>query len=189
VATGMVGRSTSTIMTFRTSNNLMPSDERPPSPRPGFEADLVREIESLFTLLPSGVAQLRIGRIKGHPEWTEPDFEITPANPRAARFGGHAVATDLYLSIGGAEREFVGFASGGNIVRGAKWQQEFRWIWQSVLAGGFTQKHYMDSNGKIIGWATKFLVNGRQVVFRNGRRKERMFALEKVETVTYEPYR
>jgi hypothetical protein len=143
----------------------------PPSPRPGFESDLLREVEGLVTSLPKGVARLRVSRIAGHPHCKEPDFDVRPANPKAARFGGYAIGTDLYLNIGEAGREFIGFARGSNIVSGATWQEELRWIWQAVIAGGFTQRHYLDARGKVIAWAARLMVNGKDVVFRNGRRE------------------
>jgi hypothetical protein len=138
--------------------------------------------------LPPDVARLRIGRVPGHPDWPEPYFEVIPANPKAARFAGAAVSSDLDLTIGEAEREFCGFARGGTVVRGASWQQELRWIWEAVVAGGLTQRHYLDSSGKVIGWVGKFVVNGKELVFRNGRRAERLFGRQRLKTVTYEPY-
>lgn len=167
---------------------MVHSSEMPPSPRPGFESELIGEVEGFVAAIPVGAARLRIGRVKRHPEWPEPDFEITPTNPKAARFGGYAVMTDLYLAIGGAEREFCGFAQGGNIISGASWQQELRWIWQAVVAGGFTQRHYLDPRGNVIGAVAKIAVNGKHLVIRNGRRAARLFGRERVEEVTFEPY-
>ena len=162
--------------------------DRPPAPRPGFETDVVGELRNLVSSLPEGVASLRISRVKGHPEWAEPAFEVTPTNRKAARLGGYAVADDLYLTVGEAEREFIAFAKGGNIIRGSNWRDEFRWIWEAVTAGGITQRHYLDSHGNVIGGATRFVVNGKEIAFRNGRRSERLFGREIVKTVTYEPY-
>lgn len=159
-----------------------------PRPRPGFETDFIREVEALVAELSTGVAHLRIGRVPGHPDWPEPYFEVEPSKPNAARFAGVAISTDLDLTIGGAAREFIGFARGGTISRGASWQVELRWIWQTVVAGGFKQIQYMDSSGNIIGWTAKFAVNGKELVFRNGRRKERLFGVERLKVVTYEPY-
>jgi len=160
-----------------------------PAPKEGFESDSIREVQALVAALASGVARLRVSRISGHPEWPQPEFEVLPVNPRAARFGGYAVETDLYLTIGEADREFVGFASGGNIVSGAKWQDELRWIWQAVIAGGFTQRHYLDARGEVIAWYMKLPVAGKDLLFRNGRR-ERVFgrAYTRLEDVTYEAY-
>jgi hypothetical protein len=169
-------------------NRLEALSDIPPRPNPGFEADLVHEVEGLVGAMPAGVARLRIGRVPGHPEWPEPYFEVLPTNAKAARFEGIAVATDLYLIIGEAEREFCGFARGGTIIRGATWQQELRWLWQTVLAGGFTERLYLDSRGKVVGCVARFVVNGKEVLFRNGRRAERLFGRERVTTVTYEPY-
>src|ERR1700730_18189894 len=160
----------------------------PPCPAPGFQTDLIKELQTLVASLPVGVARLQIGRVPGHPEWPEPYFEVLPAKPNAARVRGVAVATDLDLTIGEAQREFVGFARGGNIIRGASWQDELRWIWQAVVAGGLTQRHYLDSRGRGIGWVAKFAVNGSELVFRNGRRTERLFGRERGQTITYEPY-
>lgn len=164
------------------------SDEIPPSPRPGFETEILAELERLFSVLPSGAATLYVGRIPGHPEWPEPYFRVIPANSRAARFEGFAVVNDLTLVIGNAEREFVDFASGGSMVRGTRWQDEFRWIWDRVIAGGFSQYHYLDSHGNVIGWSANFAVNGHELIFRNGRRRERFFRRTRVRQVTYEPY-
>ena len=113
-----------------------------------------------------------------------------PTNPKAASFTGAAVARDLLLAVGSGDwREFYGFARGGTIVRGATWQEELRWIWQAVVAGGFTQRLYFDSSGRVIGWLTRLPVRSKEVVIRNGRR-ERLFgrAYTREEIVTYEPY-
>jgi len=160
----------------------------PPCPNAGFEAGVIQEVERLVSELPPGTANLRISRIPDHPEWPEPYFAVIPTNSRAARFEGFVVADDLTLTVGEAVREFIGFARGGTLFRGACWQQELHWIWKAVESGGFTQRHYLDTHGKIIGWTTKLPVNGREIVFRNGRRAERLFAREIVRTVTYAPY-
>jgi hypothetical protein len=159
-----------------------------PRPALGFETLFIQHLENLFAELPNGKATLSISRVPGHPEWPEPYFEIVPKNLAAARFAGSVVSTDLDLTIGDAAREFVGFARGGTILKGLSWQDELRHIWQAVTAGGFTQRHYLDSAGKVIGWSTKLIVYNRELIFRNGRRKERLFARENVRLVTYEPY-
>lgn len=135
----------------------------PPSPSPGFETDVIRELEGFVRALPAGTASMVVSRLRADARCLEPEFEITPRNPKAARFGGYVVATDLYLTIGEAEREFIGFGRGGNIVRGVRWQEELRWIWQAVIAGGFTQRHYLDSGGKVIAWHSKLVVNGKDL--------------------------
>jgi hypothetical protein len=155
---------------------------------PGFQTDFVQELRKLFAELPAGVARLQVGRVPGHPEWPDPYFEVIPAKPLAAHFTGVAVSRDLDITIGEAQREFIGFARGGNLVRGASWQEELRWIWQAVITGGFTQRHYVDSSGKVIGWLAKFIVNGKEVVFRNGRRSEKLLGPAQVKIVSYEPY-
>jgi len=156
---------------------------------PGFEANLIRELEGLFAALPAGAARLQITRVPSHPEWLEPYFEVIPTNPGAARLKGVAVKTDLDLTIGeAARREFVGFARGGTVVKGSTWQEEFRWIWLAVVRGGFTEHIYRNSAGKSIGSATKLSVNGKDVVIRNGRRAERLFGRERAERISYEPY-
>ncbi len=125
----------------------------------------------------------------GHPEWPEPHFEVIPKNTKAAPFRGAAVVTDLSLTIGEAAwREFYGFARGGTIVRGATWREELRLIWLAVVAGGFTEFVYRNSRGKAIGSATKLLVNGKELVIRNGRRAEGLLQRQRVESITYEPY-
>ncbi len=161
----------------------------PPRPRPGFEADLVRELERLVNGQPPGVARLRIGRLRAAPGLLEPDIDITPANPRAASIGGYAVQDDLNLAVGHAEQEFIGFARGGNLVREASWQEELRWIWEVVIADGFIQRHYFDRHGKRIGGYSKILVKGTELIFHSGRR-EGFFGrgYTRVEEVTYEPY-
>ncbi len=162
--------------------------DRPPEPRPGFQIDLIRELEGLVGGLPEGAARLCVGRVPGHPEWPEPYFEVIPTHPKAASFTGVAVANDLDLTVGHSWREFYGFARGGTIVRGATWQEELRWIWLAVVAGRLTERLSLDSCGKVIGWDSKLVVNGKEVRFRNGRRAERLFGREMVKTVTYEPY-
>jgi hypothetical protein len=161
----------------------------PPYALSGFESELISKLGQLVAELPNGAARLRISRAPGHPEWAEPYFAVVPTNPRAAPFKGILVARDLNLTIGVASfREFAGFARGGTIVKGASWQEEFLWIWQAVVSGGFTEKLYRNSKGKVIGWATKLSVNGRGVVIRNGRRSEGLFRSEKIEQIKYEPY-
>jgi hypothetical protein len=162
--------------------------DKPPTLLPGFEADFIRELDHLVANLPENVAQLRLSRVPGHPDWPEPFFEVIPTNPRAARIEGTLVIKDLSLTIEEARREFIGFARGGRIWRGASWQEELRWIWQVTVAGGFTQRHYLDSSGKVIGCAAKLTANGKELVFRNGRRAERLLGRSRLRTVTYEPY-
>ncbi len=161
----------------------------PPSPSPGFETDLIRELEGLVAALPVDAARLRIGRVPDHPEWPEPYFEVIPKNPNAAPLTGAAVATDLNLAVGkGGWREFYGFARGGTIVPKATWQEELRWIWLAVVGGGFTQRLYLDSRGELIGWMTKLVVNGKEVHFINGRWAKKYFSKLTEQIVTYEPY-
>jgi hypothetical protein len=167
---------------------LLPQPDKPPIPEAGFEAELLTQIGTLVASLPEGVARLFVGRVPKHPEWPNPYFEVRPTKPTAARFGGVAAQDDLYLTVGEAEREFCGFARGANIVKGAMWTDELRWIWDAVIAGGFTQRHYLDSDGRVIGWMTKFKVNGADVVFRNGRRAQKLFRQRRVRLVTYESY-
>ncbi len=156
---------------------------------PGFEADLIRELELLVADLPAGTARLRISRIPGHPELLEPYFEVAPSNPRAAPLKGVVVETDLNLTIGAAAwREFIAFARGGTVVRGSTWQEEFRRIWLAVIRGGFTEHIYRDSGGKAIGWATTLALDGKDLIIRNGRKAERLLGRERVERITYEPY-
>jgi hypothetical protein len=162
--------------------------DTPPCPSSGFEAEVVQELERLVSVLPPGVARLRLGRVPEHPDWPEPYFEVTPTNSKAARLGGIAVVDDLTLIVGEAEREFVGFARGGTIVRGASWNEELGWIWQAVVAGGFTESVYRDSRGKAIGSTTRLLVNGNDLIIRNGRRAETLFGRKKVERIIYEGY-
>lgn len=161
----------------------------PPSPRTRFEAEVIRELETHVGALPSGTASLRVGRLKASPGLLEPEFDITPANPRAASVGGYAVADDLELVIGHAEQEFFRFARGGNIVRGASWQDELRWIWEVVVAGGFTQRHYFNKYGKLVGGYSKICVKGTEVVF-SASRPQRLLgrAYASVKDVIYEPY-
>jgi hypothetical protein len=166
-----------------------PWGEAKPNPRPGFETEFVDELNDLFSALPSGMAKFHLGRIPGHSDWPEPYFALIPTNSKAARFDGYACVDDLTIGIGGAEREFAGFAGGGTVVKGASWRDEFRWIWVTVLAGGFTHHHYLDSEESLIGWAGSLMVNGTEVFFRNGRRAERLFGQQRMRKVTYEPYR
>ncbi len=161
----------------------------PPYPLPGFEADLIRQVGFLVAALPPNTARMTVSRVPGHPEWAEPYFVVTPTSPKAARFRGVAVMEDLNLTIGDVSwREFPGFAQGGTLVRGATWQEELSWIWQAVTEGGFTEHVYRDSKGKAIGWATKLIVNGKDLVIRNGRKSERPFGRTNVGRITYEPY-
>lgn len=155
---------------------------------PDFQTDLVRQLEALVRVLPEGVAHLSVGRVPGHPEWPEPYFEIVPRNPKAASVKGAPVADDLDLTVGNSWREFYGFARGGTIVPGATWQEELRRIWLAVVAGRLTERLTVDSQGKVIGWDSKLVLNGEELIFRNGRRAERLFGRPILKTVTYEPY-
>jgi hypothetical protein len=58
----------------------------PPQPRPGFESDFINELDRLFSELPAETATMKIGRLPGRPDWTEPFFELLPKNPRQHRF-------------------------------------------------------------------------------------------------------
>ena len=99
------------------------------------------------------------------------------------------MATDLDLTVGHSWREFYGFARGGTIIPGTTWQEELQWIWEAVVAGRFVERRFLDSRGKVIAWDSKLAVNGKQVVFRNGRR-EKLFgrAYTTEQTITYDPY-
>lgn len=153
-----------------------------------FQTELVRELAALVAALPKGAAQLSVGRLPGHPEWAEPYFEITPRNPRAASVKGVGVAADLELTIGNSWREFYGFARGGTIVPGATWQGELRSICLAVAAGRMTEHVSLDSKGNVIGWNSKLVLDGKNLIFRNGRRAESFFGPPKLKTVIYEPY-
>lgn len=119
----------------------MPEAIAAPIPAPGLEATIVGLLQELFLQLSPGVAQLKIGRVPGHAEWPNPYFELTPSNPRAAPLHGTVVESDLNLTIGQhATREFYGFARGGTILKGHSPEQEFRSIWNAIVAGGFTEK-------------------------------------------------
>jgi hypothetical protein len=171
------------------NNKVVIWSDPPPRPRTDFEAGVIRELETLVRGLPPGTASLRIGRLRASPGLLEPEFDITPANPKAAPVGGYAMADDLELVIGHAEQEFFRFARGGNIVRGASWQEELRWIWEAVVAGGFAQRHYFNKYGKLIGGYSKILVKGTELVF-SATRPQRLFgrAYASVNDVIYEPY-
>jgi hypothetical protein len=176
-------------MSMNKPGNLEEGRWAPPAPKPGFETGLVEEVNRLMASLPSGAARLRVGRIPGRPQWPEPYFEITPGNPRSAPLKGSAVAKDLNLIVGHSWREFYGFAHGGTVIRGATWQEELREIWLAVVAGQLTERLFMDSSGRVIAWNSHLRLDGKDLVFRNGRR-EKLFgrAYTTARTVTYEPY-
>jgi len=153
-----------------------------------FQANLIRQLEALVGDLPEGVARLSIGHVPDHPEWPEPYFEIIPRNPQAASIKGNAVATDLDLTVGNSWREFYGFARGGTLVPGAAWQEELRRIWLAVTAGRLTEQLSLNSQGEVIGWDSKLVLDGGELIFRNGRRAEHLFGRPRLKTVTYEPY-
>jgi hypothetical protein len=160
----------------------------PPAPKPGFESELIQELTTLFSQLATGTATLHVGRSPMHPEWPEPFFTVVPANPKAARLSGAAVVTDLNLTIAEVECELIGFAQGGTPVAGATWQEELRWIWDAVVKGGFLQRQSVDAKGKVIGGASRILINGKEWHFRGGRKAEKLFGKPKYRTVLYEPY-
>lgn len=119
----------------------MPEAIAGPVPASRLEITIVRLLREWFLELPPGVAQLRIGRVPGHAEWPNPYFELTPSDQRAARFRGTVVESDLSLTVGQrASREFNGFARGGTILKGRSPEEEFRSIWDAIIAGGFTEK-------------------------------------------------
>jgi hypothetical protein len=155
---------------------------------PDFHTDLVRQLEALVGALSEGVAHLSIGRMPGHPEFPEPYCEIIPRNPRAAPIRCIPAADDLHLTVGNSWREFYGFARGGTVVPGATWQEELGTIWLAVVAGRLTERLNLDSQGEVIGWNSKLVLNGGEIIFRNGSRAERFFGRAKVKTVIYEPY-
>jgi hypothetical protein len=161
----------------------------PPYALPGFEASLIAELEGLIADLPTNTANLRIGRVPGHPELAEPYFEVTPTNPRAACFKGIVVATDLNITIGQSSfRELIGFARGGTLIEGATWQEEFRWLWYAVTKGGFTEHIYRRSDGKAIGWSTVITINGKDLIIRNGRGVARLFTRKREDSIVYDSY-
>jgi hypothetical protein len=162
--------------------------EMAPNPRPGFETEVIQELKTLVAELPPGVLTFRVSRVPRHPEWTEPYFEIIPANPRSALLSGMAIHGDLFLTIGEVEREFIAFHKGGTIVRKAAWRDELRWIWQAVIAG-FSQRQSLGSDGSVLGGASVFSINGKEFVYSGGRWAESLFAKRKYRTVIYEPYR
>jgi hypothetical protein len=168
-------------------NRLVLTSE-PPRPSPGFETEFILELKALVRTLPEGVAQLTVDRVPGHPEWPEPYFEITPKNPKAVSVKGSGVATDLELTVGHSWREFCGFAKGGTIVPGADWREDLRWIWQAVVAGQLIERLTLDAKGEVLSWDSRLALNGREVVFRNGRRRGLFGRRGRVETLTYEPY-
>src|SRR5260370_38760978 len=96
--------------------------DKAPRPGPGFETAFIQYLQSIVAELPSGVAQLRIGRVPGHPDWPEPYFEVVPAKSNAARFAGVVEATALDLTFAGASPGFLGFAPGGPIFSWANCQ-------------------------------------------------------------------
>jgi hypothetical protein len=160
-----------------------------PNPRPGFETYLLEEVTSLVAGMPPGTAQLKIGRFPNHPEYTEPYFEIVPANPRAASIKGVGVTDDLNLTIGEAAwRELIGFARGGTIIPGYTWQAEFQSICLAVIKGDFTENVYRNAKGEAIGSALKLPVNGKELVIRHGRKTEKLFGHQRLDTIVYEPY-
>ena len=168
------------------SKSTSPSEAS--QPVPDFQTDLIRQLEALVGALPEGVAHLSVGRVPRHPEWPEPYFEIIPRNPQAASVKGAPVADDLDLTVANSWREFYGFARGGTILPGATWQEELRRIWLAVVAGRLTERLTLDSQGGVIGWDSKLVLNGGELIFRNGRRAERLFGRPILKTVTYEPY-
>jgi hypothetical protein len=163
--------------------------EMPPIPRSGFETEVIQELEALVAELSPGIATFRLSRVPLHPDWTEPFFEIIPANPRSASLSGVAIHGDLSLTIGEVEREFIAFHKGGNIIRGASWRDELRWIWQAVVVGGFSQRQSLGAKGNVLGGASVLAVNGKEFVYRGGRRAETLFGKRRYRTVIYEPYR
>lgn len=186
---GLANPKTPDEVTMRNESVRTNGAANPPYSLRGFESELISELGRLVADLPEGAARLHIGRVPGHPDWVEPYFEVAPANPRAAPFKGVVVIDDLNLTIGTASfREFFCFARGGTIFKGASWQEEFRWIWLAVVKGGFTENLYRSSNGRVIGWATKLSVNGKDLAIRNGTRFEGLFRSAKVERIKFEPY-
>lgn len=175
-------------MMQNTEEHSVTDGEMAPNPRSGFATEVIQELNILVDELPPGTATLRVSRVPQHPEWTEPYFEIIPANPRSASLSGMAIHGDLSLTIGEVEREFVAFHKGGTVVRGAIWRDELRWIWQAVIAG-FSQRQSLGSKGNVLGGASVLAINGKEFVYRGGRRAETLFGKRRYRTVIYEPYR
>lgn len=159
-----------------------------PKPQLEFEGDILKLLEQKVAELPLGIATFYVSTVPDHPEWPRPYFEIIPENPRSASISGIAALGDLYLTIGNVEREFVGFQRGSNIVKGATWQEEISWILEAVVRGGFSQRQSLDSKERVIGGASKIMINGREWLFRGGTRFEKLFSKPKYRTVVYEPY-
>lgn len=133
---------------------------------------------------------MRLGRVPGHSEWAEPYFEIIPLNKKAAPLKGEVAHRDLNLTIGEiSTREFIGFARGCLTAANSTWKDDFSSIWRAIKAGKLEERLYLNSSGAAIGWFTRLSLDERTVIFRNGRRRETLFAKEQVRTVTYEAYR
>ncbi len=168
---------------------LMQNQRIPPSPIPGLETKIVALIQQLVADLPTGAAELSLQRVPGHPEWPNPYFAVSPRNPKAAAFKGVVVENDLELTIGKfAAREFPGFARGAAILKGLGPEEEFRWIWQSVIAGGFTEDVYYNRRGKMVAAISKVPVENVVLTFSYGGRLVSSLVNRKKETVVYERY-
>jgi len=71
----------------------------------------------------------------------------------------------------------------------ATWQDELRLILEAIVAGQFTEHLSLDATGAVIAWDSKLIVDGKEVVFRNGRRRKLGAHGEpRRETITYESY-
>ena len=117
-----------------------------------------------------------------------PYFEVRPTNSRAARLSGIVENGEgVQLTIGDAAWRAL-CHRGGNIVKGASCVEEFRWICEAVLAGGFTEDLYYSSRGKLIRSEARLRVKGVEVVFGGRRRLSLPFVRRVKKSVLYEAY-
>ena len=157
------------------------------APSPAFnEARVLEELQRLVGNLPIGSASLCA--LPENPEWSCRYYEVKPSNDKAARLIVGVVLDDMHLTIGEVERELIGFGRGGTPISGASWREEFRWIWDAVVNGGFLQRQTLDSKGRVIGGASRISVNGRDWDFRGGKRAETLFSRPRYRTVAYQPW-
>jgi hypothetical protein len=162
---------------------------RPPNPLPGLEASIVNLLQELVRGTLAGKAELLISRMPGHPEWTEPYFELRPSNPRSARIAGIVVNGDgIDMTIGSAAVLDLR-AEGSSLSKDLPCEEEFRLICNAVIRGGFTEVLYMNSRGETVYSEGKLCINGvEKLVADHGRWFWLPFIRRLKRIVNYDPY-
>jgi hypothetical protein len=142
------------------------------------EESIIALIRELVAEMPPETCNLTIVEI-GHG-YHEPCFTVEPRNPESASMTGYIIGTDLTLVIGErAFREFYGVRTPGTVIQP---------IWEALTKGGFTERRWLDKNGKIRCSQLELHTLNGIVSFDYGGRFLSLFQRGTDQTIPYQPY-